>query len=120
MPPIQPSRATDRGFSGVSLTFARVPVAVTPDDLAGADVAILGAPFDLAVTYRPGTRFGPRAVRIADDVGVGARASIELGLDPYAELAVVDYGDAAAPPSDVLAAHASIQERVGEILTAGA
>ena len=95
-------------------------MAVTPDDLAGADVAMLGAPFDLAVTYRPGTRFGPRAVRQAEDVGVDERPSIELGIDPYEALTVVDYGDAAAPASDVLGAHASIQARVGEILAAGA
>ena len=120
MPPIQPARHSDRGFSGVSLTFARVPVALGPEDLEGADVAVLGAPFDLAVTYRTGTRFGPRAVRLAEDVGVDQRPSIELGIDPYAELSVVDYGDADAPASDVLAAHASIQARVGEILSAGA
>jgi agmatinase len=120
MPPIQPARATDRGFSGVSLTFARQPIALTPEDLAGVDVAVLGAPFDLAVTYRPGTRFGPRAVRLAEHDGVDERPSMELGIDPYAELTVVDYGDADAPASDVLAAHASIQARVGEILAAGA
>ena len=34
-------------------------------DLAGADLAILGVPFDQAVTHRPGTRFGPRAIREA-------------------------------------------------------
>ncbi len=120
MPPHQHSRDTDLGFAGVALTFARVPMAVTPDDLAGADVAVLGAPFDLAVTYRPGTRFGPRAVRQAEDVGVDDRPGIELGIDPYKALKVVDYGDAAAPPSDILAAHDSIQARVGEILAAGA
>jgi agmatinase len=48
------------------------------------------------------------------------RPSIELGIDPYEALSVVDYGDADSPPSDVLAAHASIQARVGEILAAGA
>jgi agmatinase len=120
MPPHQHSRDSDHGFAGVALTFARVPMAVTKDDLAGADVAILGAPFDLAVTYRPGTRFGPRAVRQAEDVGVDRRPSIELGIDPYEALTVVDYGDAAAPASDILGAHESIQERVGEILAAGA
>ena len=31
----------------------------------GADVAIVGAPFDDAVSHRPGTRFGPRAIREA-------------------------------------------------------
>jgi agmatinase len=120
MPPIQPARDSDRGFSGVSLTFARQPVAVTPADLEGVDVAVLGAPVDLGVTYRSGTRFGPRAVRLAEDVGVDGRPSIELGIDPYEELKVVDYGDADAPAGDVLAAHASIQARVGEILAAGA
>ena len=120
MPPHQHSRDTDNGFAGVPLTFARVPMAVTPADLEGVDVAVLGAPFDLAVTYRPGTRFGPRAVRQAEDVGVGGRPSIELGIDPYEALKVVDYGDAAAPPSDVLGAHEAIQTLVAEILTAGA
>ncbi|MDX6537577.1 MAG: agmatinase [Gaiellales bacterium] len=120
MPPTQPARSTDRGYSGVSLTFARQPMALTPADLDGADVAVLGAPFDLAVTYRPGTRFGPRAVRLAEDVGVDGRPSIELGIDPYEALSVVDYGDAESPDSDVLAAHAAIQARVGEILAAGA
>jgi agmatinase len=120
MAPHQHSRDTDHGFAGVHLTFARVPMAVTPGDLEGVDVAVLGAPFDLAVTYRPGTRFGPRAVRQAEDVGVDRRPSIELGIDPYEALKVVDYGDAAAPPSDVLGAHASIQALVAEILTAGA
>jgi len=120
MPAHQHSRDSDRGFAGVALTFARVPLAVTPDDLAGADVAILGAPFDLAVTHRPGTRFGPRAVRQAEDVGVDRRVSMELGIDPYEALKVVDYGDAAAPASDVLGAHDSIQAHVGEILAAGA
>ena len=120
MPPVQPSRDSDYGFSGVALTFARVPIAVTPDDLAGADVVVLGAPFDLAVTYRPGTRFGPRAVRLAEDVGASRRPSMELGIDPYAELVIVDYGDTAAHPSDVLGAHTAIAERVAEILAAAA
>ncbi|MDH5454129.1 MAG: arginase family protein, partial [Paracoccaceae bacterium] len=34
-------------------------------DLAGVDLAVTGVPFDQAVTHRPGTRFGPRAVREA-------------------------------------------------------
>ena len=34
-------------------------------DLADADVAVLGIPFDLATTARPGSRFGPRGVREA-------------------------------------------------------
>ena len=34
-------------------------------DLAGVDVAVMGVPYDAAVTYRPGARLGPRAIRAA-------------------------------------------------------
>ena len=34
-------------------------------DLSGFDLAVTGVPFDQAVTHRPGTRFGPRAIREA-------------------------------------------------------
>ena len=34
-------------------------------DLSGVDVAVVGVPFDVATTGRPGTRFGPRAIRAA-------------------------------------------------------
>jgi agmatinase len=35
------------------------------DDAGGADVAVLGVPYDGAVSNRPGARYGPRAVREA-------------------------------------------------------
>ena len=34
-------------------------------DLTGVDVAVTGIPFDCAVSNRPGTRFGPEAIRKA-------------------------------------------------------
>ena len=34
-------------------------------DLAGVDVAVMGFPYDASVTYRPGCRLGPRAIRAA-------------------------------------------------------
>ena len=37
-------------------------------DLTGADIAVTGVPFDQAVTNRPGTRFGPRAIREASSL----------------------------------------------------
>lgn len=50
-------------FAGVP-TFMRLS---REHDLSAvdADVAFLGVPFDDATTYRPGTRFGPRAIRTA-------------------------------------------------------
>ena len=61
-------------------------------NLKGVDVAVTGIPFDQAVTNRPGTRFGPQAIRAAS-------AQHSWGLvwpwrfDPFETLAVVDYGD---------------------------
>ncbi len=46
-------------FAGLS-TFLRLPLVSTPD---GLDVAITGIPFDVGTSFRPGARFGPRAVR---------------------------------------------------------
>lgn len=54
---------TDWGFSGIS-TFAHLPhtrCLQAPDE--AFDIAILGVPFDTAVSYRPGARFGPRVSR---------------------------------------------------------
>ena len=50
-------------FAGIA-TFARAPLASLGDDWS-ADAAVLGVPFDLAVGFRPGQRFAPRAVREA-------------------------------------------------------
>ncbi len=48
-------------FAGAA-TFARLPVVDAVHDF---DVAVLGAPFDGGVSYRPGARFGPMGVRQA-------------------------------------------------------
>ena len=45
-------------------------------DLAGVDVAITGIPFDQSVTNRPGTRFGPEAVRKASTRGAAMQPSL--------------------------------------------
>lgn len=61
-------------------------------DLTDVDVAVTGIPLDLATTYRPGTRFGPQGIRAAS-VQVAKRKSYPEGIDIFADLAVVDYGD---------------------------
>lgn len=109
------------GFTGVILTYCRTPHAASAADLAGAHVAILGAPIDELVTNRPGTRFGPRAIRQAEDVALPlARPSMELGVDPFAELRVVDRGDVEILPGDPASGLASLRSIVAEIIAAGA
>lgn len=61
-------------------------------DLTNVDIAVTGIPFDMATSNRPGTRFGPRAIR-AGSVGLAELEAYPFGFDPFAYLAVADYGD---------------------------
>jgi agmatinase len=99
------------------LTFAGVPYTEDPAELDGFDVAIVGAPMDELVSDRPGTRFAPRAIRGA---GVVPGRHLEARLDPFAELRVVDFGDAPVIPADAVRSHAAIEATVGQVLAAGA
>ncbi len=62
-------------------------------DLAGVDVAVVGVPFDLATTNRPGTRLGPRAIRAAS-ASLAWCAPYAWDFDPCERLNVIDWGDA--------------------------
>ena len=74
------------------------------------DVAIVGAPFDIATTNRPGARFGPRAIRAtAYEPGT---YHLDLGLEIFDWLEVVDFGDAYCPHGQTEISHANIRERV--------
>ena len=61
-------------------------------DFRGVDVAVMGVPFDTATTNRPGTRFGPRAIR-AESTQLAWERPYGWNVDPLAALAVVDSGD---------------------------
>jgi agmatinase len=61
-------------------------------DLADADVAVMGVPFDLAVSGRSGARLGPRAIRAASS-HIAWSAPWPWEFDPFERLAVVDCGD---------------------------
>jgi agmatinase len=99
------------------LTYGGMRYTEDPAELAGADVALVGAPFDDLVSDRPGTRYGPRAIRAAS---WGAGAHLEAHADPLTELRVVDFGDAPVVPADAPRSHAAIEETVSQALGAGA
>ena len=58
----------------------------------GVDAVVWGIPFDAATSNRPGARFGPQAIRRASAIFDGD-PQYPFGFDPFATLAVVDYGD---------------------------
>ena len=65
-----------------------------PTTYADADVVILGAPFDGGTSHRPGSRFGPQAIRTADYLPHdGSRSSLALRTDGLVDLRVYDAGD---------------------------
>jgi agmatinase len=109
----------ETSYSGLS-TFMKVPLALEPDELTGSDVAIVGAPMDDMVTYRPGARFGPRAIRAAHDDSRPSAWHMDLGIDPFEELRIVDAGDAPVTPGDAHASHRAIRAAVSSIVDAGA
>ncbi len=83
------------------------------------DVAIIGAPFDDAVSHRPGARFGPRAIREAQYTA-GAIHSLQLDVDAFDVLTVVDAGDANIVPAWIERGHAMIYRKVHEVAATGA
>jgi len=89
-------------------------------DLTGVDVAITGIPFDQAVTHRPGTRFGPRAIREASSLQPYDPPYGWDGYSPLEDLAIVDYGDMALDYAQTADLPPRIEAHVGGILEAGA
>ena len=102
-------------------TFANLPWVTDPAELAArrVDVAIVGAPFDDMVTHRPGARFGPRAIREAQ-YSSGSLNSLQLGVQPFEVLTVVDAGDANVVPAFWERGHAMIYRKVREVAATGA
>jgi agmatinase len=100
-------------------SFQKLP---SLDDLALADrqpdVAIVGAPYDEGTSHRPGSRFGPNAIRAAT-YHSGSVNSLQLGIQPFEWLDVVDAGDAPVVPSRPDRAHEVIRRKVAAVLACG-
>jgi agmatinase len=84
-------------------------------DLAGADVAVMGVPYDLAVSGRSGARLGPRAVRAAS-AHIAWSAPWPWSVDPFERLAVVDTGDVFFDPGYPAAIPAAIADAARAVL----
>lgn len=83
-------------YAGIT-TFCRYPRLgdVAPEN-SPVDWAIYGVPFDSGVTYRPGARFGPRAIR--EESQYVKRYSVEHDIDVCEWLSLADAGDAPVRP----------------------
>src|SRR5262245_8718837 len=98
-------------FAGPA-TFARLP---RRDEVDACDVAVLGIPFDSGVTYRPGARFGPHAIRNATRLLRSYHAAQDVR--PFADQQVADAGDVGCNPFDIGEAIGQIEAAAEEALT---
>ncbi|KAJ4150978.1 hypothetical protein LMH87_011701 [Akanthomyces muscarius] len=92
----------DWSFSGIG-TFAHLDyVKCLTNPAERYDIAIVGVPFDTAVSYRPGARFGPRFIRAASARQIAYRSyNPRANVNPYQNWAkIVDCGDIPVTPYD--------------------
>src|SRR5207342_2266722 len=108
---------------GPDITFLGVdPVDLDDAEaLAGADVVILGAPWDGGTSHRPGTRFGPQSIRMTDYLPHdGSRPSLALRTDGLVDLKVVDAGDVEMYSGDIEVALPVLEAAVQKVAESGA
>jgi len=92
-----------------------------PESFADADVVVVGAPFDGGTTNRPGTRFGPSAMRQACYLEHdGSRPSLALRTDALRDLRVYDAGDVEMFSGDIERALGALEEAVATVAASGA
>ena len=113
----------DLPFVGLC-SFGKYPICTDWDSI-DADVAVLGAPFDSGTQYRPGARFGPRAIREASTLFSFGHAGAYDHEDDITYLEsgkarIVDIGDADIVHTDTKKSHDNIEAGVRAILKAGA
>jgi len=115
------TRETDRGQSyenafGGAVSFMRRRYT---KDLTGVNIAVTGVPFDQAVTNRPGTRLGPRAIREASSLQA-CDAPYGWDEDVFSTRTIIDYGDLAFDYANVPAFPGDLQSHIAKILQSGA
>jgi agmatinase len=100
-------------YTGVR-TYARCPLST---DWPGADAAVIGVPFDTAVTFRPGARYGPAAIR--EMSLMMRRWHPALEIDVFGTLSVVDGGDIVTTPGNAERTAEQIAQALTAVIEAG-
>ncbi|HEY1970388.1 MAG TPA: agmatinase [Pseudonocardia sp.] len=112
--PIGPVDAAEVPRYAGFATFARLPRA---DQVERADIAVLGVPFDSGVSYRPGARFGPAAIREASRLLRPYHPALDVS--PFASAQVVDAGDLAVTPFNLDEAIETVAHGATELTSGG-
>jgi guanidinopropionase len=100
-------------FSAIK-TFFRLPHVPISEKF---DVALLGIPYDGAVSYRPGARFAPSSVRECSSLGRGFHWSRDINI--FQKLKVADVGDSPTVPIDQGQTYERVEKYISEVLKSG-
>ncbi|MES0173961.1 agmatinase [Mesorhizobium sp. M0006] len=106
-------------YAGIPTFLAapHLPVDQESPDFRDLQVAMIGMPIDLGVSNRPGSRFGPRALRSIERIGPYNHV---LDCAPVFDLKVADIGDVSfASRYRLEQSHEDIERRIGQIVSAG-
>jgi guanidinobutyrase len=98
-------------FAGPN-TFMRLPSAATA---AGLDVAFIGIPMDIGTSWRPGTRFGPKAIRA--ESAMLRPYNMATKAAPFEYLQCADLGDVAINTFDLKDSVRRITAHYDEVLS---
>ncbi|MEA2322821.1 MAG: agmatinase [Solirubrobacteraceae bacterium] len=101
-------------YAGVR-TFARLPHVEVPHE--DVDAAVIGVPFDTATSFRPGTRFGPEAIRSAS--ALLRPYHPPLDIDVFGTLSIVDGGDVGITPGNALRTTEQLDAALRPVIEAG-
>ena len=94
----QPLSGNDMPRFGGPATFMRLPTAT---ELSGIDVGIIGVPFDIGTSNRPGARLAPRQIR--DESRMLRPYNMATRAAPFDSLQIADLGDVAPVARDICA-----------------
>lgn len=105
-------REPEMTYAGV-LSFLRRKYSKT---IAGADIVVSGVPYDGSVSHRSGCRMGPQAIRAAS-VQLAELKAFPFGIDPFDQLAVIDFGDCFLTPQNQASVPDAIEAHARNILS---
>ena len=116
----------DLPFTGIA-TFFKLPPA-SEVGISGADAVLFGIPYDCSVGFRPGARFGPRAIRdmsvrysfTRSGSVVNGYFDLDLGRKRLSGRKLVDAGDVDIVYTDISSIYANVDTLVREVLDCGA
>lgn len=110
------SRGAQPAFAGIN-TFLKSPYCEDIKKVGDYDAAFVGVPFDTATTFRPGTRWGPQAVRRISALYDGY--SVDQGVDLIEELDMCDAGDVFVIPGNIEKTFDQVSAAISHIYTSG-